>query len=140
MIIDPFPTICLAAAASPGSVVAPSWLLPTAAAVTGLIPACMIPLVKGMEKDKVAWETLAPQPSESLIATKPDAFAVLEAGAKGMGLFATCHVPSGTFLFHYTGEPLTQTEYDQRYPSKVSDYCAGTPSETHERASAPSDR
>ena len=32
------------------SVAAPSWFLPVAAACTGLLPACMIPVVKGMER------------------------------------------------------------------------------------------
>ena len=82
----------LLASATPGAVAAPPWLLPTAAAATAAIPACLIPIVKGMEADKVAWKLEAPQQREGYGATHPNAFCVLDAGDKGAGLFATCHV------------------------------------------------
>ena len=110
--------------AAPGSVVAPAWLLPTAAAVTALIPASMLAVVKGMERDKKSWELDAPDVSESFALSHPNAFCVLDAGAKGAGLFATCDVSKGSYLFDYTGELLSQAEYNARYPSRVSDYTA----------------
>ena len=108
-----------------GSVVAPSWLLPTAAATTVAIPVIMLPMLKGMEQDKKDWETKAPEVRESNSATHPDAFAVSDAGAKGQPLFAMRPVKKGTFLFDYTGELLSQMEYNVRYPDGVSDYTVG---------------
>ena len=125
MLVDALPTTLMAATmAAPGSVVAPAWLMPTCAACTALFPAIMVPMVKGIEKDKQAWDTMAPAQSESFTVARPDAFCVLDAGAKGAGLFATCKVPRGTYLFDYTGELLNQLEYNARYPSRVSDYTA----------------
>jgi len=111
--------------AAPGSVVAPGWLLPTASLATAAIPAVLLPVLKGMEQDKKEWETSAPDPADSVCAAHSDAFAVAEAGAKGLGLFAMQRVPKGSYLFDYTGELLSQTEYDVRYPNSVSDYTAG---------------
>ena len=66
----------------------------------------------------------APDVSESFALSHPNAFCVLDAGAKGAGLFATCDVSKGSYLFDYTGELLSQAEYNARYPSRVSDYTA----------------
>ena len=35
-----------------------------------------------------------------------------------------CCVSQGDYLFDYTGELLCKAEYDARYPTQVSDYCA----------------
>jgi SET domain-containing protein len=77
-----------------------------------------------MEKAKAEWTLEAPQQHESFAAAHPDAFCVLDAGAKGAGLFATRPVARGTYLFDYTGELLDQTQYQARYPDRVSDYTA----------------
>eukprot|EP00957_Ditylum_brightwellii_P089540 6818870-Ditylum_brightwellii.AAC.1 len=45
----------------------------------------------------------------------------------GMGLFATKSIPSSAFLFPYTGERLTETEYFERYPQGDSRYIAEIP-------------
>jgi hypothetical protein len=118
------PSVLLSVAAY-GSVVAPSWLLPTAAATTVAIPLIMLPMLKGMEQDKKDWETKAPEVHESNCAMHPDAFAVGDAGAKGQGLFVMRSIKKGTFLFDYTGEHLSQMEYNVRYPDSVSDYTVG---------------
>jgi len=117
-------TAVKSAAVKAGTVVAPNWLLPTAAATTVAMPAALLPLLKGMEQQR-DWETVAPDPSQGFCAAHPDAFAVSDAGGKGLGLFAMQRVPKGTYLFDYTGDLLTQTEYDVRYPDKVSDYTCG---------------
>lgn len=84
----------------------------------------MLPILRGMEQSKQDWETVAPSEAEGYAAANANAFAVLDAGAKGAGLFATETVPRGTYLFDYSGELLSKIEYDARYPSRVSDYCA----------------
>ena len=75
--------------ATSGAVVAPRWLLPTAAAATAAIPACLIPVFKGFEAAEKKWKQDAPDQREGYFATHPNAFCVLDAGAKGAGLFAT---------------------------------------------------
>jgi hypothetical protein len=110
--------------AAPGSVVAPDWFLPTSAAFVGLLPLCIIPLARGAEADKRSWEQVAPEQVDGYAAMNPDAFFVDDSGPKGQGLFATCHVRKGTFLFDYTGELLSELEYNARYPTRVSDYTA----------------
>lgn len=124
MLLDHLPTMAIAAATAPGSVVAPAWLLPMAATMMATVPAAMIPLLKGAENDEKEWKQSAPLASECYLASHPDAFVVLDAGDKGKGLFCTCHVPKGTYLFDYAGELLSQAEYDARYPNQVSDYAA----------------
>jgi len=123
LLLQAGPTALIASAA-PGTVVAPNWLLPTAATLAAAIPATLIPFIKNGEKARKNWETEAETPIESYSATHPDAFCVLDAGAKGAGLFATEHIPKGTYLFDYEGELLTKSEYDARYPDQVSDYAA----------------
>ena len=95
-----------------------------AATIAGLIPMCAIPALKAAENDKAKWSLEAPSALEAFAAANPNAFCVLDAGAKGAGLFATCHVRKGTYLFDYTGELLNELEYKVRYPSRVSDYTA----------------
>ena len=125
MLVDSFiQTTTVLAAATPGTVVAPAWFLPTAAAVTGLIPVSLLAAVKGMEKDKQTWELEAPEVNEGYAACHPTCFFVDDAGSKGRGLFSTQHVKKGTYLFDYSGDVLTKAEYGRRYPSQVSDYCA----------------
>jgi len=119
------------AVAAPGTVAAPAWLLPTCAMSTVLIPASLFPLLKGMEADKRSWESSAPGQEDGLCTPEQcTALSVSDSPGKGLGLFAIEHIPKGTFLFDYTGEKLSKTEYDVRYPSGVSDYTAGmrTPS------------
>ena len=118
------------AVAAPGAVVAPSWLLPTAAVSTILIPASLFPLLKGMEADKREWETTAPDTSDGICTPEECPLDVSDSPGKGLGLFAIEHIPKGTYLFDYTGEKLSKTEYDVRFPDGTSDYTAGmrTPS------------
>ena len=119
------------AIAAPGSVVAPAWLLPTAAMSSVLMPAALIPLLKAAEADKREWDTSAPEPNAGICTSEScTALAVSESPGKGLGLFAIDHIPKGTFLFDYTGEKLSKAAYDVRYPSGVSDYTCGmrTPS------------
>lgn len=82
------------------------------------------PLCRFLLRDKKNWETKAHEEAEGFAVSHPDAFCVLESGAKGMGLFATQFVPKGSYLFDYTGELLSQAQYDRRYPNRISDYCA----------------
>ena len=98
---------------------------------TVLIPASLFPLLKGMEADKREWDTSAPDTSDGICTPEQCcAISVGEAAGKGLGLFAVEHIPKGTYLFDYTGEKLSKTEYDVRYPTGTSDYTAGmrTPS------------
>ena len=64
--------------------------------------------------------------ADGFVATHPNAVCVLEAGEKGAGLFATCDVPKGTYMFDYTGEHMSHSAYRARYPNSVSDYTAAT--------------
>ena len=119
----------LLSASMAGTVKAPAWLLPTAAAGMAAIPAGLAQIAKQMKnaegKAQDDWRRIAPSIEESLFAADPQCVCVLDAGAKGAGLYSTQFVPKGTYLFDYTGELLSKTEYDARYPNKVSDYTAG---------------
>ena len=124
MLLGPSTLLAAATMAPPGAVVAPPWFLPAAAAFTTLIPAITIPMIKGIEKDQENWKLEAPDQLAAFAVAQPNAFCVLDAGAKGAGLFATQKVPKGTYLFDYSGELLSKTAYDVRYPNQISDYCA----------------
>ena len=117
--------VLLAASAAPGSVAAPGWILPTAAASTVAIPGMLLTVFKGAKDDLQQWSASAPPIRESHVTDHPDSVFIDEAGAKGLGLFASEHIPKGTFLFDYSGELLSEKEYRRRFPSGVSDYVAG---------------
>ena len=88
-----------AAIAAPGSVVAPAWLLPTAAVSTIVIPAALVPLIKGLEADRREWDSSAPDAAEGLCTVEHcTALAVAESPGKGLGLFALEHIPKGAAL------------------------------------------
>lgn len=117
-------TTLLIAAAAPGAHTAPGWFLPMAAAATGLLPVCMLPILKGAETQRQRWEDDAPKASDGH-AFHTACFYVDDAGpAKGKGLFTSSFVPRGTYLFDYTGDLLDEEQYHHKYPSRVSDYCA----------------
>ena len=85
-----------AAIAAPGTVVAPTWLLPTAAVSTVIIPAALFPLLKGMEADKHEWDSSAPDAAEGLCTSERcTALAISESPGKGLGLFALESIPKG---------------------------------------------
>ena len=110
-------SLLMAAVPAPGAVVAPAWLLPTAAAVTALFPATLIPLVKGMEEDKRKWSNEAPEQDAGFGAAcelvcsndvcttvcSSDAFCVQEAGDKGGGL---CAYRAPNHFFRLSPRPL----------------------------------
>ena len=119
------PSVLLAASAAPGSVAAPGWILPTAAASTVAIPGLLLTVLKGAKDDQREWSTSAPPVMESHVTHRPESVFVDDAGEKGLGLFATEEIPRGTFLFDYSGEIISEKEYRRRFPSGVSDYVAG---------------
>jgi len=114
----------LATAAAPGTVSAPAWLLPTCACATLAMPLAMVPLARTVEADRKQYETVAPSAEEGHAHRAPKSMFVAPAGAKGQGLFAAEPIPKATYLFDYTGELLTHSEYLARYPDSVSDYTA----------------
>ena len=52
-------------------------------------------------------------------------FSVLESPGKGSGLFATCDIAAGTYLFDYCGEVLDEDAFFARYPNADGRYIAG---------------
>jgi hypothetical protein len=52
-------------------------------------------------------------------------FTVAESPGKGSGLFATCDIAQGTYLFDYLGEVLDEDGFFARYPNADGRYIAG---------------
>lgn len=99
----------------PGSVNAPAWLLPTAAAGTSLLPLLLLAAARPAER--VQSPLLAPDVQDGWAITNADRLAVGPAGGnKGNGLFALDFIPKNTYIMDYEGEHLTKAEYDHRYP------------------------
>ena len=120
----PTDLLCSTAAMAPGSVNAPAWLLPSAAAMTGLIPLSLLAIVKPSEAQQSSM--LVPGECDAWALKRRETLAVGSAGCnKGDGLFAVDTIPANTYLFDYDGELLSKAEYDRRYPSRVSDYAVG---------------
>ena len=51
----------------------------------------------------------------------PPAFAIRQSSIQGVGAFATRPIPHGTRLIEYTGERLTSSEADERYPDALGE-------------------
>eukprot|EP00316_Scyphosphaera_apsteinii_P012988 CAMPEP_0119308764 /NCGR_PEP_ID=MMETSP1333-20130426/12752_1 /TAXON_ID=418940 /ORGANISM="Scyphosphaera apsteinii, Strain RCC1455" /LENGTH=227 /DNA_ID=CAMNT_0007312609 /DNA_START=18 /DNA_END=701 /DNA_ORIENTATION=+ len=117
-----------------GSVNAPPYLLPVAAAATGLLPLLLLAATTtNMERPPPVDPVIVSAeryPSktrrtrrERLLARL--AFAIGATEGKGLGLFAKKSLPAGEYLFDYEGEKLDYAAYHARYPDGVSDYAVG---------------
>jgi len=129
------PTSMLAAGGS--TVNAPDWVLPVAAACTGLIPLTLLvpgAIAEGEAKARSAAEAQAAGSAATLpegtrlrrerLLARLSLF-VQPTPLKGNGLFARTRLNAGAYIFDYEGELLDLVEYHQRYPGGVSDYTIG---------------
>ena len=130
------PSTLLAGAGS--TVNAPPWVLPVAAACTGLIPlALLVPgaIADGEAKARADAEAKA---AGSAVLLSPSrrlrrerllgrlSLAVLPSEGKGHGLFARSRLSKNSYVCDYEGELLDLVEYHARYPEGgVSDYAIG---------------